>query len=140
MYMDSVTSDKITGLEYSSRLMRDDLQLESSVLDSCSDASSSDLLARLSTLPPSIIAARSYLVALQARTCIHLTPVKLSLLALLPMHFVLLIPRFFLSLICDSCITALPVAQTARRRMIGSLIRSDRGQIRNVIPEFSWIH
>jgi hypothetical protein len=102
--MDTVTRDKITGPEYSSRLMRTDLQLESTVLDSCSDASSSDLPARLSSLPPSIIAACSYLVALQARTSIHLTPVKLSLRGLLPMHFLLLIP---------------PVAQTAWRRVIG---------------------
>jgi hypothetical protein len=71
MYMNTVTRDKITGLEYSSRLMRADLQLKIAVLDSCCDASSSDLPARLSSLPPSIIAACSYLVALQARTSIH---------------------------------------------------------------------
>jgi hypothetical protein len=82
--------------------MRADLQLKSTVVDSCCDASSSDLPARLSSLPPSIIAACSYLVALQARTSIHLTPVKLSLRDLLPMHFVLLIPQLFLSFMHDS--------------------------------------
>jgi hypothetical protein len=93
--MSNATRDNITGLEYSHRLIRADLQLKSTVLDLCYDASSSDLLARLSSLPPSIIAACSYLVALQARTSIHLTPVKLSLHNLFPMHFVLLTPQFF---------------------------------------------